>query len=70
MVGISPPTVHKQRPYCTQNRETTLVLTGLTGWEVRDGDWCKDFGTFRLCATGWFPSTFLLSGQPATGQRL
>ena len=31
--------------------------------DVPDGDWYKDFGTFKLCGTGKFPSTFLLAGQ-------
>jgi len=35
-----------------------------------DGDWYKDFGTLKLCGKGRFPSTFLMSGQPAKGKRL
>lgn len=38
--------------------------------DVPDGDWYKDFGTFKLCGTGRFPSTFLMAGQPARGKRL
>jgi hypothetical protein len=38
--------------------------------DVPDGDWYKDFGTFKLCGTGKYPSTFLLAGQPARGKRL
>ncbi len=34
-----------------------------------DGDWYKDFGTFKLCGTGKLPSTFLMAGQPARGSR-
>ena len=26
--------------------------------DVPDGDWYKDFGTFKLCGRGRFPSTF------------
>jgi hypothetical protein len=37
---------------------------------VPDGDWYKDFGTFKLCGTGKFPSTFLTAGQSARGERL
>ena len=37
---------------------------------VPDGDWYKDFGTFKLCGTGKFPSTFLMAGQTARGKRL
>jgi len=38
--------------------------------DVPDGDWFKDFGTFQLCGTGRFPSTFLLAGQVAHGKAL
>jgi hypothetical protein len=38
--------------------------------DVPDGDWYKDFETFKLCGTGKFPSTFLMAGQPARGKRL
>ena len=38
--------------------------------EVPDGDWYKDFGTFKLCGRGRFPSTFLLPGQAAKGKKL
>ena len=40
-------------------------LFALAEWKaadpyVPDGDWYKDFGTFKLCGTGRYPSTFLL----------
>jgi hypothetical protein len=38
--------------------------------DVPEGDWYKDFGTFKLCGSGKFPSTFLMAGQPARGKRL
>ena len=38
--------------------------------DVPDGDWYKDFGTFKLCGTGRLPSTFLTAGQSARGKRL
>jgi hypothetical protein len=38
--------------------------------DVPDGDWYKDFGTFKLCGTGSYPSTFLMAGQAARGSRL
>ena len=38
--------------------------------DVPDGDWFKDFGTFKLCGTGKFPNTFLIAGQSARGKRL
>ena len=38
--------------------------------EVPDGDWYKDFESFKLCGEGRFPKTFLLRGQAAKGQKL
>ena len=38
--------------------------------EVPEGDWYKDFGTFKICGTGSYPKTFLLSGQLAKGEAL
>jgi hypothetical protein len=38
--------------------------------EVPEGDWYKDFGSFKLCGSGRFASTFLLRGQTAHGTRL
>jgi hypothetical protein len=35
--------------------------------ELPEGDWHKDFGSFKLCAQGSFPKTFLLPGQAAKG---
>ena len=36
--------------------------------EVPDGDWHKDFGSFKICGDGSLPKTFLLRGQAAKGQ--
>ena len=38
--------------------------------EVPEGDWYKDFGTFKICGEGKFPKTFLLKGQAAKGKPL
>ena len=38
--------------------------------EVPEGDWFKDFGSFKLCGHGPYPKTFLLRGQPAKGEAL
>jgi hypothetical protein len=37
---------------------------------VPDGFWYKDFGTFKLAGNGNKPSTFLMKGQAARGQRV
>jgi hypothetical protein len=31
--------------------------------EVPEGDWFKDFGSFKICGRGSFPKTCLLRGQ-------
>ena len=38
--------------------------------EAPDGDWYKDFGSFKVCGSGKYPKTFLLRGQPAKGKEL
>lgn len=47
-------------------------LFELMEWKALDpdGEWYKDFGTFKLCGAGRYPSTFLLAGQAARGKRL
>ena len=40
-----------------------------TNPEVPEGDWYKDFGSFKLCGEGAYPKTFLLPGQPARGTK-
>ena len=35
--------------------------------EVPEGDWYKDFGSFKLCGHGSLPKTFLVKGQIAKG---
>ena len=36
--------------------------------EVPEGDWYKDFGSFKICGEGALPKTFLLRGQVAKGK--
>jgi hypothetical protein len=38
--------------------------------EAPDGEWYKDFGSFKICGEGSLPKTFLLAGQSAKGKRL
>ena len=38
--------------------------------EVPEGNWYKDFGSFKLCGQGKYPKTFLLAGQVATGTQI
>jgi hypothetical protein len=41
-----------------------------TSPQVPEGDWYKDFGSFKICGSGSCPKTFLLRGQAAKGQVL
>jgi len=36
--------------------------------DAADGDWYKDFGSFKICGNGSLAKTFLLRGQAAKGQ--
>ena len=50
-------------------------LNQLRNWvesepEVAEGDWYKDFGSFKICGKGTLPRTFLLRGQVAKGRAL
>ena len=36
--------------------------------EVPEGDWYKEFGSFKICGSGSLPKTFLLHGQTAKGR--
>jgi len=38
--------------------------------DVPEGDWFKDFGSFKVCGRGSYPKTFLPRGQPAKGDAL
>ena len=35
--------------------------------DVPEGDWYKDFASFKICGQGSYPKTFLLRGQAAKG---
>ena len=38
--------------------------------EVPEGDWYRDFGSFKICGHGSYPKTFLLKGQAGKGEAL
>ena len=38
--------------------------------EVPEGDWYKDFGSFKLCGRGSLAKTFLLRGHVGKGEAL
>lgn len=52
-----------------EQREISLTdLRRLQAWvksepNAPDGDWYKDFGSFKLCGSGQYPKTVLLKGM-------
>jgi hypothetical protein len=36
--------------------------------EAPDGQWFKDFGSFKVCGEGKYPKTFLLRVRPREGR--
>ena len=65
-VGTSPGS--RQGTQISQGDLFALAEWKAEDPDVPDGDWYKDFGTFKLCGTGRYPSTFLLAGQVAHGK--
>ena len=59
-----------------QQREITLAdLRRLQEWvksgpRAPDGDWYKDFGTFKLCGSGEYPRTVLTGSMRPFGQQI
>lgn len=47
-----------------------LRLRAETHPEVPEGEWYKDFGTFKICGQGALAKTFLVRGQVAKGEKL
>ena len=71
-----PPNVRQHLIDRMRERAITLSdLNQLRLWvssqpEVPEGDWYKDFGSFKICGRGSLPKTFLLQGQAAKGKGL
>lgn len=38
--------------------------------EAPEGDWFKDFGSFKVCGTGELPKTVLLKGMTPYGRKI
>ena len=64
------------RQHLLERREdrqiSTAQLLELRAWiasnpKVPEGEWFKDFGSFKLCGRGAVPTTFLTSSQVARG---
>jgi hypothetical protein len=71
-----PGTVRQHLVERMRDREIGLAdLNQLRLWiesqpDVPEGNWYKDFGSFKICGSGSFPKTFLSRGQAAKGESL
>ena len=70
-VGVRQHLIDRMR-----DRSITIAdLNKLRVWieskpDVPDGDWYRDFGSFKICGQGAYPKTFLLRGQAAKGSSI
>jgi hypothetical protein len=71
-----PANVHQHLVERLRDRSISIAdLNKLRLWiesqpEVPEGDWYKDFGSFKICGHGSYPKTFLLATQTAHGVAL
>ena len=71
-----PPNIRQHLVDRMRDRAISIAdLNKLRLWiesqpEVPEGDWYKDFGSFKICGHGSYPKTFLLRGQTARGESL
>lgn len=71
-----PPNVRQHLIDRMRDRAISIAdLNQLRLWiesqpEVPEGNWYKDFGSFKICGEGELPKTFLLKGQAAKGTAL
>jgi len=71
-----PPALWRHLLARVQERSITLGDLGrLQAWVkaepvAPDGDWYKDFGSFKLCGSGEYPKTVLAKGMAPFGKRI
>ena len=71
-----PPNLRQHLIDRMRDRDITISdLNQLRLWiesqpDVPEGDWHKDFGSFKICGQGEWPKTFLSKGQAAKGKAL
>jgi hypothetical protein len=71
-----PPAIRQHLMERMRDRRVSIAdLDKLRVWveshpRVPEGEWYKDFGTFKICAEGPYPKTFRPSGQLAKGESL
>jgi hypothetical protein len=60
---------------CRSARSRSGIWGGWQEWVksepfAPDGDWYKDFGSFKLCGSSEYPKTVLTKGMAAFGKRI
>jgi len=71
--GNLPPGVRQHLIERMTDRAISIAdLNDLRLWidsapEVPEGDWYRDFGTFKICGSGSLPKTFLLTRTSSEG---
>jgi hypothetical protein len=71
-----PPAIRRHLIDRMRDRSISIAdLNQLRVWiesnpDMPEGEWYKDFVSFKICGQGRYPKTFLLRGQPAKGERL
>ena len=71
-----PPDVRQHLIDRMRDRSISIAdLNQLRVWiesnpDVPEGEWYRDFGSFKICGQGRYPKTFLLRGQLAKGEHL
>jgi hypothetical protein len=71
--GNLPPSVRQHLIDRMHDRAISIAdLNHLRLWidsnpQVPEGDWYRDFGSFKICGSGSLPKTFLQRGQAAKG---
>lgn len=74
--GNFPPGVRQHLIDRMRDREISIDdLNQLRLWvdsnpEVPEGDWYKDFGSFKICGLAALPKTFLLRRQVPKGESI
>jgi len=74
--GDLPPAIRQHLIDRMRDRSISIEdLNHLRLWidsnpEVPEGNWYRDFGSFKICGAGMLPKTFLLRGQSAKGKAI
>ena len=69
--GVRRHLIHRMRDAAIDLQDLNILRCWIeTKPEVPEGEWYKDFGSFKVCGYGSYPKTFLLRGQAAKGRAL